>query len=212
MGVIKRGILGGFSGSVANVVGGSWKGIAYIRSKPLSVANPNTAGQQAQRTKWTAVVTAAQALLGTIVQTFWNPIAQGMSGFNRFIQTNIEAYDDSGNLIEADFKATIGSLTGLEGLSVAADASTNAIVVTWTDNTGTGSALATDRVGIAIYNVNSDSWTAVADAESRANETLTVEDTAMQVGDTLRCYVFAYRDGDASRCSTSDLSSTVVAA
>jgi len=30
MGTIKRGILGGFSGKVANVVGTSWKGIALL--------------------------------------------------------------------------------------------------------------------------------------------------------------------------------------
>ncbi len=40
MGIIKRGILGGFSNKVANVVGSSWKGINTMRALPLSVANP----------------------------------------------------------------------------------------------------------------------------------------------------------------------------
>ena len=48
MGILKQGILGGFSGKVANVVGTSWKGIAVIKAMPLSVANPKTAGQVAQ--------------------------------------------------------------------------------------------------------------------------------------------------------------------
>ena len=34
MGKIGKGILGGISGKVANVVGGNWKGIDYLRSKP----------------------------------------------------------------------------------------------------------------------------------------------------------------------------------
>ena len=33
MGTINKGILGGFSGKVGNVVGGTWKGIDYMRSK-----------------------------------------------------------------------------------------------------------------------------------------------------------------------------------
>ena len=52
MGIIKQGITGGFSGMVGNVVGGSWKGIAYMRIRPVSVANPQTVGQQDQRTKF----------------------------------------------------------------------------------------------------------------------------------------------------------------
>ena len=53
MGKIAQGILGGLSGKVGNVIGGSWKGIDYIRIKPSSVANPRTVGQVNQRTKFT---------------------------------------------------------------------------------------------------------------------------------------------------------------
>jgi hypothetical protein len=45
MGTIKQGILGGFSGKVGTVIGGSWKGISYMRSIPQSVKNPRTDGQ-----------------------------------------------------------------------------------------------------------------------------------------------------------------------
>ena len=31
MGTINQGILGGFSGKVGTVIGGSWKGITYMR-------------------------------------------------------------------------------------------------------------------------------------------------------------------------------------
>lgn len=34
MGKINQGILGGFSGKVGTVVGGSWKGTAYMRGLP----------------------------------------------------------------------------------------------------------------------------------------------------------------------------------
>jgi hypothetical protein len=37
---IPKGILGGFSGKVGNVVGDNWKGIDSMRVKPSTVANP----------------------------------------------------------------------------------------------------------------------------------------------------------------------------
>ena len=45
MGKINQGILGGVSGQVGNVIGGTWKGIDYLRIKPSSVANPRTEGK-----------------------------------------------------------------------------------------------------------------------------------------------------------------------
>ena len=37
MATIKKGILGGVSGKVGNVVGGNWKGVDYLRSLPAEV-------------------------------------------------------------------------------------------------------------------------------------------------------------------------------
>ena len=51
MGKISQGILGGVSGKVGNVVGGSWKGIDYLKIMPASVANPQTPAQMDQRSK-----------------------------------------------------------------------------------------------------------------------------------------------------------------
>ena len=56
MGKISQGILGGLSGKVGNVIGGSWKGIDYIRIKPSSVTNPRTPGQVNQRNKFSATI------------------------------------------------------------------------------------------------------------------------------------------------------------
>jgi len=58
MGTIKKGILGGFSGKVGTVVGGSWKGIAYMRGQAQSIKNPRTERQVAQRNKLKFIVDA----------------------------------------------------------------------------------------------------------------------------------------------------------
>lgn len=60
MGKIKKGILGGFSGRVGNVIGGSWKGIDYMRSEATSIADPKTAKQLEQRSKFRVAVEFAK--------------------------------------------------------------------------------------------------------------------------------------------------------
>lgn len=89
MATIKRGILGGGSGSVANVVMTAWKGVAVIKSKPLSVANPQTPAQNSQRGKFSGIVAIAQYILSSIIQPVWNSFAQTMSGYNLFVKNNV---------------------------------------------------------------------------------------------------------------------------
>lgn len=110
MGVIKRGILGGFSGKVANVVGSSWKGIAVIRALPLSVNNPRTAGQVKQRTAFSEVSKFASSILTQWVKPLWDRTAQQMSGYNAFIQKNVDFVKAQGELQVPDLVMSQGKL------------------------------------------------------------------------------------------------------
>ena len=96
MGIIKRGILGGFSNKVANVVGSSWKGINTMRALPLSVANPRTAAQVDNRNSFSYFSKIGSDVLSTIVQPLLNRDAKYMSGYNKFIKLNKTAYDLGG--------------------------------------------------------------------------------------------------------------------
>ena len=91
MGVIKQGILGGFKGKVGSVIGTSWKGKAVMKSMPLSVANPRTAGQVLQRNKFKTIVELASGILASIVKPLWDRFASGMSGYNAFVSANCDA-------------------------------------------------------------------------------------------------------------------------
>ena len=93
MGVIKRGILGGVSNKVGNVVGSSWKGIATLRSLPLSVANPNTKAQRDNRTSFSIMSKLGSDVLATVCQPLWNRDAKQMSGFNAYVMYNKMAFD-----------------------------------------------------------------------------------------------------------------------
>ena len=93
MGVIKRGILGGVSNKIGNVVGSSWKGIATLRSLPLSVANPNTLAQRNNRTSFSIMSKLGSEVLATVCQPLWNRDAKQMSGFNAYVMENKKAFD-----------------------------------------------------------------------------------------------------------------------
>lgn len=94
MATIKQGILGAFSGKVGSVVGSSWKGIAIMKSRPASVANPKTAKQVIQRSKMTAVVGFAKEILPEVIKPLNDRFVSRMSGYNSFIQQNIGCFEN----------------------------------------------------------------------------------------------------------------------
>ena len=46
MGKIKKGVFGEFTGKVGNLVGCTWKGIPYMRTRPANMTNPRTEKQR----------------------------------------------------------------------------------------------------------------------------------------------------------------------
>lgn len=88
MGVIKQGILGGFQNKVGAVIGSNWKGIATMRSRPISVANPRTGKQVTVRSEFTILVKMASALNATLIRPYWSRFAQKKTGANAFIAAN----------------------------------------------------------------------------------------------------------------------------
>lgn len=88
MGVIKQGILGGFQNKVGAVIGSNWKGIATMRSRPISVANPRTGKQVAVRSEFSTLVKMASGLNATLIRPYWSRFAQKKTGANAFISAN----------------------------------------------------------------------------------------------------------------------------
>lgn len=134
MGIIKRGILGGVANKIGNVVGSSWKGIATLRSLPLSVANPNTLAQRTNRNSFSIMSKLGSDVLATVCQPLWNRDAKQMSGFNAYVMNNKRAFDEdpeawianpimskgslSADLINASLSADRGSINCIFASSV----------------------------------------------------------------------------------------------
>lgn len=154
MGKINQGILGGVSGQVGNVIGGTWKGIDYLRIKPSSVANPRTEGQVDQRSKFSTVLRFLQPMTD-FLRVGFKLYANRMTQFNAAMSYNIN------NAVTGiypnhmiDYSTALvsrGNLTGAANGS-AISPSAGIVDVTWTDNSGSGSALPTDKALIVLLN------------------------------------------------------------
>lgn len=209
MGVIKRGILGGFSGKVANVVGSSWKGIAYMKSMPLSVANPQTTAQTTQRNAFGKTVEIAGAILADWVKPLWDRFAQGMSGYNAFVQANVGLCPD-GVFVPNNFIMSRGALYKGEIVSVIGDNSSNTITYELTTALGPN-GLATDLIYLMVFNATQNYWIVEAGSYDRGQDAYVITDDQMGTGDQMYTWL-AYRRLDGTMVSDSSMEAFVVVA
>lgn len=153
MGTIKQGILGGFSGKVGTVIGGSWKGISYMRSIPQSVKNPRTDGQVNQRTKFTVALDFLKPMTG-LIQVGFKLYAQKQTAFNAamsYILNNaITGTSPDFSVYYNLALVSRGSLTG--AVNAQAASANGAVNITWDDNSGSGTATQTDKALIVVLN------------------------------------------------------------
>lgn len=153
MGTINKGILGGFSGKVGNVVGGSWKGIDYMRSKGTrSNFNP-TEAQLTQQLKFKLGIRFLQPLTGLLEIGFGN-FAVKKTGVNSALSYTLKSAIGGSfpafEIVYSDVLVSRGDLPNV--LSPAAVAAANSVLnFTWTNNAGVGIAKDTDKAMLAAY-------------------------------------------------------------
>lgn len=151
MGKYSQGILGPFSGKVGAIVGSSWKGVNYIKSLP-GPNTSNTVKQQEQRSRFKSVVKLASLLLATLIRPVWNLSSGKMTGYNLFVKTNMDAFDQDGDLVNhSEFHASVGTLALPADLSVQDDADVSSgIELAWNDESASGVGSADDRLHLVL--------------------------------------------------------------
>lgn len=198
MGKINQGILGGVSGQVGNVIGGTWKGIDYLRIKPSSVANPKTEGQVDQRSKFSTVLRFLQPMTD-FLRTGFKLYAHKMTQFNAAMSYNLfNGITGTYPNYTIDYA---NALVSRGNLKVAADGAVTSttpetVDITWTDNSGSGSALATDKALIALLNpVRGEAVYTTAGPE-RSIGTATIPVPSEYTGEDLEAFLgFVSEDG-----------------
>ena len=153
MGKINLGILGSFSGKVGNVVGGSWKGISYMRAKASSVANPRTDGQIGQRSKFALVLGILKPITG-FIRVGYKRYTTKQTAFNAamsYILNN--AITGTFPDFSVDLSKVLVSRGNLTTASNAAVLATGgSIGLTWDDNSSANMANATDKALVLVLN------------------------------------------------------------
>ena len=205
MGIIAQGILGGFSGKVGNIIGATWKGISYIRIKPVSVANPRTVGQVNQRNKFSATLAFLQPSLA-FLKVGYKFYATKMSAFNAamsyVIQNAITGTAPNFTIDYANALVSRGKLEGVLGGGAAEVDGT--LTASWTNNSAAGNARPDDKAMLLVYNsTQKDAQILLDDAATRTDGSITLELPETYVGgDQLQVYV-AFQAADGSMVSDS---------
>lgn len=197
MGKISQGVLGGFSGKVGNVVGGTWKGIDYMRIKPANVSNPRTAGQVDQRSKFSTTLKFLQSMTD-FLRVGFKLYANKMTQFNAAMSYNLNnAITGSYPNFTIDYANALVSRGGLTGAFNAAVSSSGGLVeFTWDDNTGSGNAQATDKALLVIYNPAKDESIYDSAGAVRSATSQNLGMPASYVGDDVEAFIgFLSEDG-----------------
>lgn len=200
MAKIKQGILGGFSGKVANVVGTSWKGRAVMKSQPMSVSNPRTENQVGQRNKFSKIAELASQILTQFVQPVENPISGNISGYNLFCKDNKTAFDAAGDFVPANLVCGGGKLINLESAAASAAEEATSVTLSWDNSAGISALRLTDKVFAAVLDVNGKALGATSGSVARSAETATInlfegEETPKHGGSLYVLYAVVSADG-----------------
>lgn len=198
MGKISQGILGGLSGKFGNVIGGSWKGIDYIRIKPSSVANPRTVGQVNQRNKFTVTLEFIQAVK-PFIQKGYKFLAVKKTAFNAAMSYVL---NNAITGVEPNFNVDYANaLVSRGGLSAALNPSTDLatageVTFNWDDNSAEGNANATDKAMLLVYNPSKKESISLTDGADRTVGTQIVAIPTTYAGDTVELFMaFITADG-----------------
>lgn len=154
MGTFSKGILGGFSGKVGNVVGARWRGKDIMRSLPTRGTYIPTAAQLDQRERFKTAIMFLTPIKEILSACFGKP--QGdKSTFNLATGYHIKyaLLPDGFGSYAMDYPKVLigkGDLRGLSDGSVVADINQR-INVFWDDNSGQGNASATDELVVVVY-------------------------------------------------------------
>jgi hypothetical protein len=193
MGKYKKGILGKFKGTIASVIGSVWRGIPYMRSVSDDHKDAKTEKQVAQRTRFGACTKFTSLVKNDIILPIWEKRAVRMTGVNLFVKTNQHCFNETGNISNyQNMVFSLGKLPLPESIVVQNNLTGNgAIQITWTDNSGTASAIATDQLAlVALTGETPVVMSRLTFTRNLGNASIQLPYTS---GETVNLYIF-FRD------------------
>ena len=190
MGKIRQGILGGFNGTVGTVVGGSWKGTAYMRGKAQSIKNPRTEKQMAQRMKFGMAqkfVKVMTAYLQTGFRNYTQHQTANNAAMSHTVRNCIVGKYPSFGIDPSKVLVSSGSL--MPGRFCTVKVANNVATFAWEDNSDESHASVDDFAMPLIYNFIKREAIFTTEEASRVDCKATLKLPADWNGDMLSCYI-----------------------
>lgn len=153
MGKSYQGAYGNYTGKVGNVIARKSNGRTVLAIYQPIVKNPKTEEQTNQRTKF-GMLSQFASRVGAFISEGFKESGVNTTAYNRFIKKNFAevfggSYPDFELLFDKT-KVSVGNL--LMPYSPSALIDSGIVNVSWTDNSGEGNALATDKAMLLVYN------------------------------------------------------------
>jgi len=188
---ISKGILGGVSGKIGNVVGGNWKGIDYLRSLPASVANPRTPAQQYVRMRFATVIAFLRPLR-EFLRIGYSSYAVKMTALNAatsYLMRNALTGSFPDVVVDLEkVKVSRGNLRATSQAMVASPAPAQ-IELQWIDESDLSAASPTDQAFVVIVNPARADVQYRMEAAPRSAEQAVINLPAAYTGDEVHVYL-----------------------
>jgi hypothetical protein len=193
---VQNPLIGRSSGKFANSIFQTWNGLNTVRAKPLTVANPKTPGQVAQRAIIAFLAVLGQALAPLTFIGYRIPVV-GQSRRSRFAKANYPALSYNAGTQEvdisyADLRISDGSMTSQAGLGVSIAGNNKDLTVSFATSPADSTQAGTDKVYIFAINENDPSNAGqLLGTRTRSQGTAQLSlDVAATSGDDISVYVF----------------------
>ena len=183
-------------GQAVNQAGGMifsvWKQLKVMRSKPLSVANPQTPAQQAVRRRMALLASLMRELLPEI-RVGYTRFQNGTTQWAQFLKENYATgTSDNGttaSLITTALKFSKGTLLPMEAGLITGTIG-GEIDIEWTDNSGQQGANASDRLHVILINADGSAVASGVTSSTRSTASATITVASDIVAATAKVIVF----------------------
>lgn len=192
MATFNKGILGGFSGKVGNVVGANWRGKDIMRSLPKPSQKDPTEKQLLQQAKFKLAVAFLQPLKG--IQSQYFGASSGVKSrvnmaTSYTISEAIQVVKGVPELIYNKVLITKGELTGFQN-AMLSNQPGGILELEWEDNSLQGNASPTDEVSIVSYCMELNDFQIFEGIGTRADLKTSVALPGFCIGKTVEVWAF----------------------
>ena len=184
MATFEKGILGGFSGKVGNVVGARWRGKNVMRSLPQRGNYVPTELQLLQRARFATVVEFLSPIKD-LLSRYYGKKQGDKSSYNLATSYHLKnALIEIPGGFEIDYQKVLISKGDLRDLDTAAvtTAANQVVNFTWVDNSGQGNANPLDQLVVVFYTPDLNLFQTYENIAAREDESAQVTLPAFLAG------------------------------